>query len=81
LRPVHPHGDLVVPLEPAFFQLDVLAQRDRDRGGQVPGELLRLLVQRQVVVRHVDRLVRHVLLSLYVELYIEGEMSSTYIST
>ena len=53
-------GDLVVPLAEALLDVDVAAERRRDRRGEVAaGELLGPLVEREVSVGDVDGLVRH----------------------
>ena len=54
------NDDLVEALAPALLDVDVATQRSGDRRGEVAaGELLRALVEGQVSVGDIDRLVRH----------------------
>ena len=54
------NGDLVEPLAPALLDVDIAAERGRDRRREVAaGELLGALVEREVSIGDVDRLVRH----------------------
>ena len=53
--------DLVEPLSSSLLDIDIAAERGRDRGGEVvAGKLLGALVDGQVSIGDVDRLVRHV---------------------
>ena len=55
-----PDDDLVEPLAPAFLDVDVATEGSRDRRREVvAGELLGALVEGEVSIGDVDRLVRH----------------------
>ena len=54
------NDDLVETLSPAFFDVDVATKRRGDRCGEVAaGEFLRALVDGEVTIGDIDRLVRH----------------------
>ena len=56
-----PDRDLVEPFAASVLDIDKAPERLRDRGGEVAtGELLGTVVEREVSVGDVDRLVRHV---------------------
>ena len=60
LADADPDDDLVEALAPAFLDVDIAAERSGDRGREVAaGELLGSLVEGEVSIGDVDRLVRH----------------------